>query len=132
MIWLSDSLSLESSKPDLLTKVNIPSWTGKKRIRVDGDKTVMGNIWEQTEVDQYKVLGPKSCAISNMMDIYNTLERGGTSEPVDICFNGGRLKNVTCACPGNQCELRCGRNRFGQTCSSVCSKKKVLPNIFLI
>uniref|UniRef100_A0A8D8RKJ6 Tyrosine-protein kinase receptor Tie-1 n=1 Tax=Cacopsylla melanoneura TaxID=428564 RepID=A0A8D8RKJ6_9HEMI len=60
-----------------------------------------------------------------MMDIYNTLELGGTSEPVDICFNGGRLKNAACACPpgfaGNQCEQACGRNRFGQTCSYVCS-----------
>uniref|UniRef100_A0A8D9EN95 Tyrosine-protein kinase receptor Tie-1 n=1 Tax=Cacopsylla melanoneura TaxID=428564 RepID=A0A8D9EN95_9HEMI len=54
------------------------------------------------------------------------LQYTGTWRYLDICFNGGRLKNVTCACPpgfaGNQCELPCGRNRFGQKCSSVCSK----------
>ncbi|KAL1465827.1 hypothetical protein WDU94_005364 [Cyamophila willieti] len=110
----------------VLAKVNIPSWTGKKRIRIDGDNIVLGNIWESTELDQYKIERPKSCIKSNRMEIYNTLERsGGTREPVDNCFNGGRLKNATCICPpgftGTQCELPCGRNTFGQTCSSVCS-----------
>ncbi|KAL1458385.1 hypothetical protein WDU94_008541 [Cyamophila willieti] len=60
------------------------------------------------------------------MEIYNTLGDSATKESVDNCFNGGRLENATCVCPpgfsGNQCELSCGRNSFGQTCSSVCSK----------
>ncbi|KAL1451590.1 hypothetical protein WDU94_005951 [Cyamophila willieti] len=110
----------------VLTKVNISSWIGKKRIRIGGN-IVMGNIWESTELDKYKVEGPKSCIKSNRMDIYNTLERiSGTREPVDTCFNGGRVKNdINCTCPpgftGNQCQVTCGRDRFGKTCSKKCS-----------
>ncbi|KAL1454664.1 hypothetical protein WDU94_010878 [Cyamophila willieti] len=108
----------------VLTKVNIPSWTGKKRIRLDGDNIVIGNIWEKK--DQYKVQRPKNCTKSNLMDVYNTFEFDSTRKPVDSCSNGGRLKNDACACPpgfgGIQCEVACGRNRFGQTCSSLCSK----------
>ncbi|KAL1450006.1 hypothetical protein WDU94_002469 [Cyamophila willieti] len=107
----------------VITKVNIPDWCGVKRIRFDGDTISLINI---LELEQYKLEGPEYCVKSNKMDIYNKLERGGPSEPVDTCFNGGRLKNAACACPpgfgGNQCELPCGKNRFGQTCSSVCSK----------
>ncbi|KAL1449807.1 hypothetical protein WDU94_002281 [Cyamophila willieti] len=123
-----DRVNTTAGLERVLTKVNNMTWKGKKRIRIDGDNIVMGNIWEHmnTELDQYKIEGPKSCVKSKIIDIYNTLERGGTSEPVENCFNGGHLRNDTCACPpgftGNQCELPCGRNRFGLTCSSICSK----------
>ncbi|KAL1449856.1 hypothetical protein WDU94_002328 [Cyamophila willieti] len=121
-----DRVNTRTGLEIVITKVKIPSWTGKKRIWFDGDTISMINI---LELEQLKIEGPASCVKSNKMDIIynNILERGGPSEPiVDSCFNGGRLKNAACACPpgfaGNQCELPCGRNRFGKTCTSKCSK----------
>uniref|UniRef100_A0A8D8VFT6 Tyrosine-protein kinase receptor Tie-1 n=1 Tax=Cacopsylla melanoneura TaxID=428564 RepID=A0A8D8VFT6_9HEMI len=100
---------------------------GNQRITINGDKHVfIGNIWEQTNLDINKEQGPVACDKSNIIDIYNTVERTATkTKKESYCKHGGRLEEDTCVCPpgfaGNQCQSPCGRNHFGEKCSFVCS-----------
>ncbi|KAL1452708.1 hypothetical protein WDU94_006912 [Cyamophila willieti] len=100
---------------------------GNQRINITRDKYVfIGNIWEQTNLDIHKERRLVVCKKSNIVDIYNTVERTSTKTKIETsCENGGRLENGTCVCPpgfaGNQCQSPCGRNHFGEKCSFVCS-----------
>ncbi|KAL1462357.1 hypothetical protein WDU94_014197 [Cyamophila willieti] len=113
----------------VLVKVGIlQNGTGNQRIKINGDKHVfIGNIWEQTNLDIHKEhKEPIVCDKSNIIDIYNTLERTTTNTNKEsTCRNGGRLENGTCVCPpgfaDNQCQTPCGRNHFGEKCSFMCS-----------
>uniref|UniRef100_A0A8D8R8U1 Tyrosine-protein kinase receptor Tie-1 n=1 Tax=Cacopsylla melanoneura TaxID=428564 RepID=A0A8D8R8U1_9HEMI len=101
--------------------------TGNQRISIIEDKDVfIGNIWERTNLDMHKERAPIVCKKSNIIDIYNTVERTATkTKKESYCKHGGRLEEDTCVCPpgfaGNQCQSPCGRNHFGEKCSFVCS-----------
>uniref|UniRef100_A0A8D8Y4M5 Tyrosine-protein kinase receptor Tie-1 n=1 Tax=Cacopsylla melanoneura TaxID=428564 RepID=A0A8D8Y4M5_9HEMI len=102
--------------------------TGNQRISIIEDKDVfIGNIWERTNLDIHKERASIIvCEKSNIIDIYNTVERTATkTKKESYCKHGGRLEEDTCVCPpgfaGNQCQSPCGRNHFGEKCSFVCS-----------
>uniref|UniRef100_A0A8D9A2C2 Angiopoietin-1 receptor n=1 Tax=Cacopsylla melanoneura TaxID=428564 RepID=A0A8D9A2C2_9HEMI len=101
--------------------------TGNQRISIIEDKDVfIGNIWERTNLDIHKERALIVCNKSNIIDLYNTVERTTTkTKKESYCKHGGRLEEDTCVCPpgfaGNQCQSPCGRNHFGEKCSFVCS-----------
>lgn len=105
------------------------SFLGDKKIQVQPDKNAyILYIYELSSSKYFPVNENQPCAKNNITHIYDVVFLDPTShKAVSDCYNGGRhnQSTSTCECPpgfaGNQCEVTCGSNRFGQNCSVTCS-----------